>query len=116
MEPKTNSPTTNVPQSVQLPAPTAWPIIFALGLTLLFAGLLSNVAFSIIGAVLGIAGAVGWFRDILPHEREETVPVTEEVAPIIASKEKVARMRIDPEIKRVKIPVEIYPYSAGVKG
>jgi hypothetical protein len=116
MEPEPNSPATNIPESVQLPAPTAWPIVFAFGLTLLFAGLLTTAAFSIVGAVIGIAAAVGWFRDILPHEREETVAVAEEVEPITVSKEKVARVRIDPEIKRVKIPVEIYPYTAGIKG
>jgi hypothetical protein len=116
MEPQTNSSKTNVPETVQLPAPTAWPITFAFGLTLLFAGLLTNAAVSVVGAVLSIVASVGWFRDLLPLEREETVPATADVAPIIARKAEVARVQIDPEIKRVKIPVEIYPYTAGIKG
>ena len=60
---------------VQLPAPTAWPIVLAFGITLLCAGLVTSESVSILGAILAIAGAVGWFRDVLPHEALETVPV-----------------------------------------
>ena len=54
--------------SVDLPAPTAWPIVLALGITLLFAGLVTSVSVSVLGAVLCVSGCVGWFREVLPHE------------------------------------------------
>ena len=108
--------TAKEPSFVELPAPTAWPIVFAFGLTLLFAGLLTNVLVSLVGVVLSLAGSVGWFREVLPEERHEMVPVEPEVVETRAVPVEVAHMRIDPEIKRTRIPVEIYPYSAGIKG
>src|SRR5947199_10762928 len=61
--------------SVELPAPTAWPIILAFGLTLVFAGLVTSASVSILGAIFTLAGCVGWFRDVLPHEKHEFVPI-----------------------------------------
>ena len=43
--------------SVVLPAPTAYPMALSLGVTLLFAGLLTHVAISILGAVVMLASA-----------------------------------------------------------
>ena len=63
------------PKSVDLPAPTAWPFVMAFGVALLFAGLVTTLSVSLDGAVLTLVAAVGWFRDVLPHEKHETVPV-----------------------------------------
>src|SRR5215475_13914939 len=60
---------------VELPAPTAWPMVMALGITLGFAGLVTQVAVTAVGVVLTIAGAVGWFRDVFPVEDVERVPL-----------------------------------------
>src|SRR5262249_58033207 len=108
--------TAKEPSSVELPAPTVWPIVFAFGLTLLFTGLLTSVSVSLVGVVLSLAGSIGWFREVLPQERHEIVPVEPEVVETRGVPVDVARMRIDPEIKRTRIPIEIYPYSAGIKG
>ena len=40
------------PETVVLPAPTAWPFVLALGASLIFAGLLTNVSISVLGAML----------------------------------------------------------------
>jgi hypothetical protein len=106
--------TPHIPEAVQLPAPTAWPIILAAGTALLFTGLLTTVDLSVIGAVLIVVASVGWFRDVLPHECHETVPVQGEVEAVVTTRTEV--MRVAPEIKRLRIPVEIYPVSAGLKG
>ena len=111
-----HSETANQRSFVELPSPTAWPIVFAFGITLLFAGLLTNVLVSLVGVVLSLAGSIGWFRDVFPQERHEIVPVEPEVVETRGVPVEVARMRIDAEIKRTRIPVEIYPYSAGIKG
>ena len=60
---------------VQLPTPTAWPLVLALGLTFGFAGLVTNAGISILGAVLIVAGCVGWFVQVWPHAQHIAVPV-----------------------------------------
>jgi len=105
------------PATMQLPAPTVWPIVLAFGLTLIFAGLVTSISLSILGGVLALAGTVGWFRDILPHEAHETVPVSARVEPVVTTRPKVARVGwITHELNRSRLPLEIYPVSAGIKG
>jgi hypothetical protein len=101
---------------IELPAPTAWPIALAFGCTLLFAGLLTDVSVSVLGAVLSVAGCVGWFREVFPHEREELVEVLPEDASIATERQRVERIHIDEAIVRAWLPLETYPVSAGVKG
>ena len=102
--------------SVQLPAPTASPIVFALGIMLLCAGLVTSESVSFLGAILGIVGAVGWFRDVLPHEALETVPILQEDPVIATLRPEVGRLDAAHEVKRAWLPLEIYPVSAGIKG
>ena len=116
MKQDTNPQRSNLPAKVELPAPTAWPVILAFGLTLLFAGLLTSVAVSIGGAILSIAACVGWFREVLPHEYHEAVPVEPEAVRIVTERPEVARIRVVPEMHRAIIPIEVYPVRAGVKG
>jgi len=105
------------PGSIELPAPTAWPIVAAFGVALLFAGLVTSASVSILGAILMVAGWIGWFRDVLPHEQHESVPVSAEVIPIVTTRPEVARVDlITREPHRARLPLEIYPISAGVKG
>jgi hypothetical protein len=111
-----NPQRTGAPATVELPAPTAWTVVLAFGITLLFAGLLTSVAVSAVGAVLAFAGCIGWFREVLPHEHHETVPVEPEIEQVVTERPEVARIRVVPEISRARIPVEIYPVTAGIKG
>jgi hypothetical protein len=104
------------PLTVELPAPTAWPIVMAFGVTLLFAGLVTSEAVGILGALTAIAGAVGWFRDVLPREAHEVVPATAQVPAVTTLRRGVARADAAPELRRAWLPVEIYPVSAGIKG
>ena len=57
------------PGTILAPASTAAPLMTALGVTFVLAGLVTNVTVSIVGAVFFVAGAVGWFREVLPHDR-----------------------------------------------
>ena len=103
--------------TVEMPAPTAWPIALAFGIALLFTGLVTSDAVSILGAILAVAGCVGWFRDVLPHEKHESVAIDEAVEPVKTMRPEVARVDwITKEIHRARLPLEIYPISAGVKG
>jgi hypothetical protein len=106
-----------LPATVEIPAPTAWPIVLAFGVTLLFAGLLTSSSVSILGAIFALAGAVGWFREVLPHEQHESIPVLERQAEIEARQARVARVEwISKDLPRARLPLEIYPISAGIKG
>jgi len=105
-----------MPDAIEMPAPTAWPIVLAFGITLLFAGLVTNAAVSIFGGILAAAGAVGWFRDVLPFEAHEMVTVTAEVPAVTTSRPGVILIAAARELRRAFLPLEIYPVSAGVKG
>jgi hypothetical protein len=106
-----------LPGTIELPAPTAWPIALAFGITLLFAGLVTSSAVSILGVVLAVSGCVGWFRDVLPHEKHESVSVSKEIVTVSTNRPLVARVEWKTqELHRARLPLEIYPISAGVKG
>jgi hypothetical protein len=104
------------PERVRLPAPTPQPIVLAFGVTLLFAGLVTSASVSILGAILFVTGCVGWFREVLPHEKEETVEVKSEAPVILPSRREVERLPVAPDLPRPLLPLEIYPVSAGIKG
>src|ERR1700674_221038 len=100
-------------RTIDLPAPTAWPIILAFGLTLIFAGLVTSASVSILGAILTITACVSWFRDVLPYEKHESVPTGEKVPTVATSRPKVARVEwMTQELNRARLPLEIYPISA----
>jgi hypothetical protein len=100
---------------VQLPAPTAFPIVLALGLTFAFAGLVTNMGISILGGVLIVAGCVGWFRQVWPHAHHIAVPVKVQKFHFASARTKVAHIQID-ESHRARLPVHTPSVMAGVKG
>jgi hypothetical protein len=105
------------PENIEMPAPTAWPLVLAIGLTLISAGMVTAASLSILGAMLTVAGAVGWFRQVLPVESHEVVtPLVQEEFAIETSRETVERIAGVREIPRAWLPLETYPVSAGVKG
>ena len=101
--------------TIHLPAPTAWPIVLALGITLLFASLVTNAAIGALGLGLCIVSSIGWFRAVLPHEAHEDIEITEEPVVFVPSPERVARIETG-ETHRAQIPLEIFPISSGIKG
>ncbi|PWT83181.1 MAG: hypothetical protein C5B57_07400 [Blastocatellia bacterium] len=108
--------TYRAPGEIDVPATTAWPFVLALGFTAACAGLLTNMSISILGLVLLAAGCVGWFREVLPHEHEQTVPLVPEDRRLSTDRLVVERLPIAPDQLRAWLPVHTYPISAGVKG
>lgn len=108
--------TRQAPAEVEVPASTAWPVVLALGFTLMFTGLLTNASVSVLGIVLAVAASVGWFRQVLPHEKEVAVRVIPEDIRIATARRVVQRLPIAPELVRAWLPLKTYPVSAGVKG
>ena len=105
-----------VPATVELPAPTPWPLVLAFGVTLSFAGLVTTAAVSIAGLLSAAAGIVGWIRAVLPHEAHVSVPVEGEAPAPVTKRRDVARVHVTQGLQRAWLPIEIYPVSAGVKG
>ena len=108
--------TCRTPRALEVPAPTAWPFILAFGATLLFAGLVTSMSVSVLGAVFALVGCVGWFREVFPHEHEEVVPALPEDIRLTTDRRVVERIPVLPDQLRAWLPVHTYPISAGVKG
>lgn len=104
---------------IDVPKPTGAPMITALGITFLFAGLVTNVVVTFIGVPLVLFGGVGWWRGVLPRQQEVRIPLQSEAQrppPILPAPHKVAHLIPGEDGHRVRIPVEIHPYSAGLLG
>jgi hypothetical protein len=110
-----SSESRRAPREIEAPAPTAWPFVLALGCTLLFAGLVTSFSVSLLGAVLFLAGSIGWFREDFPREHEESLIVVPEDIRITTERRVVERVSV-PAYQRAWLPVHTYPISAGVKG
>ena len=104
------------PREIELPAATAWPLVLAFGLTCVFAGLLTSVSVSILGAVLTVAGCAGWFREVLPCEHEVAVQVSDEELPVFTARPIVERLPLAVTQVRAWLPLKTHPISAGMKG
>ena len=102
--------------AIEVPAPTAWPMIAACGIALAAAGVVISVTVSVVGGALLIAGAVGWFREVFPEPHREFVPLERPAAVVAPARVAVAHLKIGEQGHRAQLPLEIYPYSAGIKG
>lgn len=101
--------------AVHLPAPTAWPMVLALGVALIVTGLVTSVAVSLLGLVLSIAAGVGWFRAVLPAEAHVMVPIVEEQIPVVSARHAIQRLPIG-GIPRRLLPVEAFSITSGLEG
>ena len=106
------------PGKIIVPAPTPWPMVTAFGITLLAAGLVTHVVVSVVGVILAVRGAMGWFREVLPVEKTELVPVVARDLSLVIkpSARSVTHLRAGEASHRVSIPEQYHPYSAGFIG
>ncbi len=103
---------------IVLPAPTFWPMVFAFGVTLLLAGIVTHWAVSIVGFLIALKAATGWWSAVIPHELHEEVAIEvhKRPAPIKVGERAVVRLKLGQGGHRVRVPEEIHPYSAGLWG
>jgi hypothetical protein len=80
------------------------------------AGLISSPSLSIVGGLLSVAGCIGWFLQVLPRDRHENVRIDGKPVSIPVSKRAVSRIAAARGPHRARLPLEIYPISAGIKG
>jgi hypothetical protein len=101
--------------TIQLPAPTAWPVILAFGFTLVALGLVTSILVSLFGAVFVLAGCLGWFAQVLPHQAHVSVPVDEIPVAVFTARKRIEHIHVDLPHRAV-LPIATYPVKAGIKG
>jgi mono/diheme cytochrome c family protein len=102
---------------LEMPRPTAWPIVLSLGVLLLALGVATDLIFSIVGGVLLAIGLIGWIAQLLPgrgHEHESLSEV--KVEPIHARPGTVEQLKPGVVGYRFQLPEKVHPVSAGMKG
>jgi len=98
-----------------MPASTAWPILLAFGVTLLFASLVTSVGVGIAGFLLICSGVAGWAKQCLPEERHEMIPVRPRQFTPSSVRAQVAHIQVS-EVHRAFLPVESYAVTSGLRG
>ncbi len=113
------SPEHGSAKAVEMPQATVWPIVVALGLTMLGAGWATNLALSFVGAALFVLGLCGWIGQLLPgrgHLHEPLVSPELRAGPIVGQLGTVDQLRPGMAGYRFQLPEAFHPISAGVKG
>jgi hypothetical protein len=106
------------PNTVQLPRPTAWPLVLALGVSLIMTGMVTNIVVGILGFLLSISGILGWFFQVLPHEAHEGVPVSGEEIRSVSARTLMERELPHPSgaAPRRILPLETFRITTGIRG
>ena len=107
-----------VSSSILVPAPTAWPFIAAFGITLTFTGLVTHPAVSMVGVMVLLRAAAGWWFDVLPEQKEEAalVRISERSWAEPKSSSAVDHLAAGVGSHRVRVPVQVHPYLTGLYG
>lgn len=100
---------------VVLPVPTPWPMVLALGVSLLIVGMVTHWVVSLLGLVLTLRATVGWFFEVLPHEHHEVVPVEDGKLVFSSPRATFAESSVNARHRKL-IPVETFSITAGLKG
>ena len=103
------------PSGVHLPAPTAWPMVLALGIALVFTGMVTHWVIALLGALLILPAIVGWFREVLPFENIIIVQASTEPVPIYTARTTRAHLPHDASPRKL-LPIETFSVMAGIKG
>ncbi|MCE9548139.1 MAG: cytochrome c oxidase subunit 4, partial [Planctomycetia bacterium] len=105
--------------TIEMPRPTAWPMVLALGLLLFMAGMITNWGLSILGLAMAIVGLTGWIQQMLSDQGEMHVPLVApefRAKPVAVSEIAVAQLGPGMPGHRARLPEKIHPYSAGATG
>src|SRR5437867_4400996 len=98
------------PEIVEMPRATAWPIVLALGVTLLGAGLATSLAMSAVGAVLFVFGLGGWIGQVIPgrgHRQETLVEPALRPQPVAGKPGTVDQLRPGMAGHRFRLPEKV---------
>lgn len=101
--------------TIDLPTPTAWPMVLSMGISLLVAGMVTHWVISLLGLIFTLSSMVGWFREVLPHENHMSVPIQAGVVKIESTRTTREQLPIDANHRKL-LPVETFSITAGIKG
>ena len=101
--------------SIHMPAPTAWPIVLALGVSLIVAGMVTSGYVSLLGLVLTVFAVVGWFCNVLPVEAAEFVEAKADAVQIPIYRKSIEHLPVGSMHRKV-LPVETFQFTTGLKG
>lgn len=112
-------PNSTNPGSVEMPKPTAAPLVLAVGIVLMALGVATSLAFLAVGAVLLVLGLARWISQLLPgqgHWHEPLVEESSRPAPPAPEPGGVEKLQYGTPGYRLRLPVQVHPVSAGIKG
>jgi hypothetical protein len=102
-----------------MPRPTVAPLVLAVGLSLLAAGVPLGLGFLVVGAVVLVAGLGIWIGQLLPgrgHVHEPLVQPALWPQPIRGTPGGVEQLREGAPGYRLRLPEAVHPISAGLRG
>jgi hypothetical protein len=118
-EPHTGPHAEAPPGAVEVPEPTAAPLVVSLGVALLGAGVAMGTAFLVVGAAVLALGLGLWVAHLLPgrgHVHEALVEPARRARPVTRVAGRVEQLLPGAPGYRVQLPTKVHPISAGVKG
>lgn len=104
---------------VEMPRPTAAPLVLAVGIALLAMGVATSFIFVPVGAIILIIGLARWIEQLASprgHLREVFVAPALRAKQVIAAPGDVEKLTSDVPGYRLRLPVRMHPVSSGVKG
>jgi hypothetical protein len=105
------------PDAVEMPRPTAAPLVLAVGLTTLGAGVVLGSLFLVVGVVLLVAALSMWIAQLLPGQGHAYEPLAESGSRLATGLPGgVEHLQPGMPGYRLRLPQTVHPISAGLKG
>jgi hypothetical protein len=104
---------------VEMPRPTAAPLVLAAGIGLLALGVATSLAFVPAGAIVFVFALARWINQLVSptgHFKENFVTPELRPQPIVPAAGEVEKLARGVPGYRLRLPVKVHPISAGVKG
>jgi hypothetical protein len=105
--------------SIEMPKPTAAPLVLAVGIALSAMGVAASLAFLCVGVIVFVAGLGMWISQLLPgrgHWPEPRVEPSLRPQLVLPAPGEVVQLRRGVPGYRLRLPVKVHPISAGIKG
>ncbi|MEC7501557.1 MAG: hypothetical protein VX970_07500 [Planctomycetota bacterium] len=103
-------------EGIEMPRPTAAPIVISFGAMCMASGLVLNWMFSVVGLILFFAGLIRWIYILATGTGEELLPLGARPQPVRQSKVQVEPLRPGMPGHRMRIPDKVHPVSSGLRG
>ncbi len=104
---------------IEMPAPSAAPLVLSLGITLVAAGAAMSPAFAVVGVALIVAGLARWIAQLRPGRGHIFVRAGEEgfqPRPVSPTAFPVQTLKPGMAGYRMRLPETVHPISAGIRG